>query len=81
MSCRHAAIAYVVCNELLVEGVCVWVVDVVVDTCVVVEASWLPELLHISVCVVVVQQEHRGVRDQEEAEEVSLETSIEGLEV
>ena len=58
VSSGHAARADVRGDESLIESVCVWVVNVVVDTGVVVEAGWLPELLHVGVRVVVVQQEH-----------------------
>ena len=77
VSSRHAASTNVRGNELLVEGVCVWVVDVVIDTCVIVEACRLPEFLDESVRVIVVEEEHRRVANQEEAEVISFETCIE----
>jgi hypothetical protein len=81
VSSGHAAGAYIGRDESLIEGICVWVVDVVIDTCVIVEACRLPEFLDESVRVIVVEEEHRRVANQEEAEVVGLETSIEGLEV
>ncbi len=71
---RHAALASVRGHELFIEGVCVRVVDVVVDTCLVVEAGGLPELLHVGVRVIVVEGELGEVADQEQAEEVGFET-------
>ena len=81
MSSGHAATADICRDEPLVEGICVWVVDVVIDTGVVVEACGLPELLHVGVRVVVVEQGHRGKGYEEKAQEVGLHTRIEGLEV
>lgn len=68
-------------NQLFIECVCVWIVDVVVDTSLEIEASGLPELLHIVVAVVIVKKELREVADEEESKEVGFEASIEGLEV
>jgi hypothetical protein len=45
----HATTADVCCDKSLVEGICVWVVDVIIDTGVEVEAGGLPELLHLDV--------------------------------
>jgi hypothetical protein len=81
VSSGHATLADVGRDESLVEGVCVWVVDIVIDTSVIVKASWLPEFLHVSIGVIVIKQEHRRVANQEEAEVVSLETCVKGLEV
>jgi len=81
VSSGHAAGAYIGRDESLIEGICVWVVDVVIDTCVVVEAGWLPEFLHVRVGMVIIEQEHGSVANQEEAQEVGLETRVEGLEV
>ena len=80
-SSSHTTVANVRSDELLVESVGVRVVNVVIDTSLVVEASGLPELLHVAVSVVVVQEELRDVADKEEAKEVSLEASEQGLDV
>ena len=81
MRSREAAISDVGRHQLFIESVGVWVVDVVVDTGLVVEARWLPELLHVVVRVVVVKHELGQVADQEESQEVGLETGVERLEV
>ena len=81
VSGRHATSAHIRGNELFIEGICVWVVDVVVDTGLVIEAGWLPELLHVSVAVIVVQEVLRGQSDQEESNVVGLKTCIERLEI
>ena len=56
VSSGHAAGTNVGGDKSLVECVCVWVVNVVVNTCLVVETCWLPELLNISIVVIVVQE-------------------------
>ena len=81
MSSGHTTLTHISGYEFFIESICVWVVDVVVDTSLVVVACWLPELLNIGTSVVVIEEELRGVTDEEQAEIVGLETSIEGLEV
>ena len=52
MCSRHATFTYIGGHQLFIESVCVWVVDVIVDTCLEVEARWLPELLHVAASMV-----------------------------
>lgn len=81
VSSWHTSLTHIRSNQLFIEGVCVRVVNVVVDTGLVVEAGWLPELLHVVARVVEVKSKLREVTDEEESQEVSLKTSIEALEV
>ena len=55
--------------------------DVVVNTGLEVEASWLPELLYVAALMVNVEDELGEVANQEQTEVIGLETSIESLEV
>lgn len=55
--------------------------NIVIDTCLEVEAGWLPELLHIMISVVIIEEELGSITYQEEAEIVSLKTCIKALEV
>jgi len=54
IACWVAAGSNVVSNKLFVESVCVWVVNIVVDSSLVLEASWLPEFRGEGAGVVVV---------------------------
>ncbi len=44
---RVATLSDIGGNQALIEGIGVWVVNIVVNTCLIVEAGWLPELLHV----------------------------------
>ena len=55
--------------------------DVVVDTGLEVEAGWLPELLHVAALMVNVKNELGQVANKEQAQVVSLKSSVESLEV
>lgn len=55
--------------------------NVVVDTSLEVEASWLPVLLHVGIDVIVVKEILRDKGNQEETQEVGLKSSVEGLDV
>ena len=63
-------------DQLFIEGICVWVVNVVVDTSLVMETSWLPKFLSIVVRVIKVEQILGSKSNKEESQEVSLESSI-----
>ena len=81
MSRWHATLTHVRGNQLFIERVSVWVVYVVVDTCLVVEPGWLPELLHVVSCVIVVEQVLGHETYQEETQIVGFKSSVERLEI
>lgn len=63
----------------LVEGVGEGLVDIVVDTRLVMETSRLPELWHVRAGpVVVIKNELTGVANDPQSEEVSLTSNVEG---
>ena len=55
-SCK-ATFSYIWSNHEFIKSICEWGVDIVVDTTLVVETSWLPKLWHIVGWVVVVKNE------------------------
>jgi hypothetical protein len=57
VSCGKSPNASIRSNELFIEGVCVWFVDIVIDTSLVGESCWLPELLDEVVRVIIIKEE------------------------
>jgi hypothetical protein len=70
MSSRHATLAHIGSNQTFIERVCVRIVDIIVDTCLIVETSWLPEFLNIATLMVNVEGKLREITNQEQTEEV-----------
>ncbi len=65
MSSWETTLSNVISYQPLVICICEWIVDIVVDTAMVVESSWLPELLYKAVRMVIIKQILRDVADEE----------------